>query len=243
MRSAMRRLVRHRDADDIRPRMADRIAHLLLRDTQQLMLMLGLQARRDAASFEAAGHPARDGGALGKLPQRQLQPRTTCLIEPQCHDRAPRLRQALAGEIANASQREREARVLLLAGGEFLDRAELHQNAREGLRQPVMDLLADAGALAQNRRLLRLIGEACELHRERRLLRQRDQQLAALHVAGAAAEAQDQEADVAGAEYEWIDHRADVALLPVEGEHARPELLRLLLDIEIHGLGRLAEAV
>ena len=77
---------------------------------------------------------------------------------------------------------QRQLRVLLLAGRELLHRAELHQDAGEGLRQAIVDLLPDARALDQHRRLLRLIGEAGELHGERRLLGERHQQLAVLDV-------------------------------------------------------------
>ena len=139
--------------------------------------------------------------------------------------------------------RQRQAGVLLLAGREFLHRSELHQDSGEGLRQAVVDLLADARALHQHRGLLRLVGQAGKLHGERRLLGERHQQLAALHVGRVAAEAQDEEADVAGAEHQRIDDAAGVAFLAVEGQHARPELLRLLLDVEIHRLGRLGEAI
>ena len=51
-----------------------------------------------------------------------------------------------------------------------------------------MDLLPDARALDQHRRLLRLIGEAGELDGERRLLSERHEQLAALNIGRVAAE-------------------------------------------------------
>ena len=79
----------------------------------------------------------------------------------------------------------RSSEFFFLHGGEFLRRAELHQNSGEGLREAVVDLLADARALDEHRRLLRRIGEARELHGERRLLRERDEQLAVLDVFGA----------------------------------------------------------
>ncbi len=171
--------------------------------------------------------PPGHGGAVGQLAQGELQARAARLVEAQRHDRATRLGEPVARQIADARQGERELRVALLAGGELLDRAQLHEDAGEGLREAVVDFLADAGALHEHRGFLGRVREPRQLHRKRRLLRERYQELAALHLRGVAAEGQDKEADAAGAEHQRVDHRADTALVAVEVEHARPDLLVL----------------
>ena len=104
-----------------------------------------------------------------------------------------------------------------------------------------MNLLADARAFHEHGGLLGRVGKPRQLHGERRLLRERHQQLALLHVLGVALKGQHQKADAARAEHQRIDHGADRALTAMKGEHARPDLRLLAGDLEIHGLAQLRE--
>src|SRR6516165_4221752 len=157
-------LIGHGDAHGLRPRMAHRIADRFLRNAQQLVLMLGLQSGLDATAFEGATHATGYGGALGELPQRELQSRAARLVEPQRHHRAARFGKTVASELPDARERDRQLRAALAAGGEFLHRTELQQDAGEGLGEAVVDLLADAGALHEHRGVLGGVSEAGELH-------------------------------------------------------------------------------
>src|ERR1700674_1189276 len=68
-------LIGHGDAHGVRVGMPHRVAHGLLRDAQQLVLVLRTQAGRHATAFERAGDTAGHRGAIGELPQRDLQSR------------------------------------------------------------------------------------------------------------------------------------------------------------------------
>jgi len=68
-------LIGHGDAHDVRMGMPHRVAHGLLRDAQQLVLVLRTQAGRRATAFERAGDAAGHGGAIGELAQRDLESR------------------------------------------------------------------------------------------------------------------------------------------------------------------------
>ena len=174
--------------------------------------------------------------------QRNLQSRAPGLIQAQRHHRAARLGQAVARQFPDQRQGVGQFRAALPAGGEFLHRTELQQDAGEGLRQAVVDLLADARALHEHRGLLGGIRQARQLHGERRLLHQRHQQAAVQDFFRRAREGQCKEADAACPEHQRVDHRALGVLAAVEGQHARPDLARLAADVEINRLTQIAEA-
>src|SRR5439155_3372036 len=95
-------LIGHGDAHRLRAGMPHRIAHGLLRDAQQLVLVLRTQARRGAAAFEGAGDAAGHRGAVGELPERDLQSRAPGLIQAQRHHRAARFGEPVARQRADA---------------------------------------------------------------------------------------------------------------------------------------------
>ena len=226
--------------------MAHGIADRLLSDAQQLVLVLRLEPGGDPSAVERNGDAAGHGRALCEPPQRDLQSRATGLIEPQRHDGAPRLGKSVTREVADAVQDGHELRVLALAGRKFLGSAQLHQDAGERLCKAVVDFLADTRPFHQHGGLFRRIGKPCELHGERGLLRQRDEQLAAADVGRVAPEAQNEEPDVARAEHEGIDDHADGALLTVKREDPGPQLSILpefRLHVDVYGLVTLRECV
>ena len=135
-----------------------------------------------------------------------------------------------------------ELRAALAAGGELLHRAELQQDAGEGLRQAVVDLLADAGALHEHRGFLGRVGEPGELHGERRLLRERHQQLAARHLLGVAAEAQTRKPTLRAPNTSGIDHDADGALAPVKASSPGQISVCLVGDVDIERLAQIRVA-
>src|SRR5216110_2136434 len=96
-----------------------------------------------------------------------------------------------------------------------------------------MNLMADPGALHEHGGFLGGVGEAGELHGERGLLCERDQELTLLNVLGVALESEDQETHAARAEHQRVDHGTDRALAAVEGEHARPDVAVHTPDVEI----------
>ena len=95
-------LIGHGDAHRVWAGMPHRIAHGLLRDAQQLVLVLRTQAGRDAAAFEGAGDAAGHRGAIGELPQRDLESRAPGLIQTQRHHRAARFGEPVARQLADA---------------------------------------------------------------------------------------------------------------------------------------------
>ena len=84
-----------------------------------------------------------------------LESGAACLIQPQRHHRAARFRQAVAGEVTDPVQDTGQLGVLALARLELLGGAELHQNSGEGLGQTVVNFLAYAGTLNENRGFFR----------------------------------------------------------------------------------------
>src|SRR3977135_3637907 len=126
--------------------MTHRIAERLLGDSQQLVLMLGLQARLEIAALEGASDAPRHRRAVAKLPEGNLESGAAFLTQPQRHHRAARFRQAVAGEVTDPVQDAGQLGVLALAWLELLRGTELHENSGERLRQTIMDFLADARA-------------------------------------------------------------------------------------------------
>jgi hypothetical protein len=221
-KNPVRTLLGHGDAHAVRPRVAHGVADRFLRDAQQLVLVLGLQAGADATAFEGAGDPTGYRRALSQLAQRQLQSRTARLIQTQRHDRAARFGKPIARELADARECHGELRAALATGREFLHRTELQQDAGESLGEAVMDLLADARALHEHRGFLGRVGQPRELHGKCRLLRQRYQQLAARHLLGLAAEGHGKKSNAAAAEHERVEHGTGNAVGAVELEQAGP---------------------
>ena len=86
-----------------RVRMAQRIAHGLGGDAQQLVLALGHEAVANHGAFEAAGGAAFDGGALGELAQRELEADALGLVGAQRHHRAARIGEALARQVGECA--------------------------------------------------------------------------------------------------------------------------------------------
>ena len=73
-----------------RMRVAQGIAHGLLRDAQQLVLALGREASPITAPSKLQADAALDGGALGELAQRELEADAPRLVGPQRHHGAAR---------------------------------------------------------------------------------------------------------------------------------------------------------
>src|SRR5579875_712195 len=86
-------LAGERDADVARPRVAHGIAHGLLRDAQQLVVMLRRKTRLQLLALERAGDEARHVRPLGELTERVRKPAAARLAGPQRHHGAARLRQ------------------------------------------------------------------------------------------------------------------------------------------------------
>ncbi len=123
--------------------------------------------------------------------------------------------------------------ILLLAGRKFLRRAQLHQDAGEGLGKSVVDFLANTRAFLENGRFLGRVRKTCQLNCQRRLLRKCDEQLAVLHLGRCPFEAQHEEADSARREYQRVDHNRCITFAPVKCENARPDVMTALLDVDV----------
>ena len=160
-------------------RMPDGVDHGFLRDAQEVMLKFGGGTGGGDSAVEGTGDAARDRRPLGELPQGELEAADLALVRFQREDRAARLGKAVARLGADAAENIRQRRPAraahVLFGG-----AELHEDAGEALGKSVVDLLADPVALREDGGVLGRNAESLQRDGERRLLRQRDQQLDAL---------------------------------------------------------------
>src|SRR4029079_12130071 len=126
----------------------------------------------------------------------------------------------------------------------FLGGAELHEDAREALREAVVDLLADAVALGEHGGFLRRDAELLHADGERGLVREREHDLHALGRQWLGLpEHEREEPDVALAEDEWHQIGGAMPALLVPARGFGPQRTIELLDLEEHRTVALLEQV
>ncbi len=165
---------RQRDRHLARLGVLDRVVERLLPDTEQMVFGLGRERARRAQHLQAGPQRRPRRHHVHQLAQGVRQALVLQRVRAQGEDGAPRLGQAVLGQVAGLG--EGGQRLLRLAREGRLGQFQVDEDAGESLGKRVMNLAGQPVALLQHCRLLALLRQARQLESERGLLGERQRQ-------------------------------------------------------------------